>query len=54
MGLSQGPTASGHDPGRAAGLGVAAVTPSPAGEHGLLRLRHSCDGDHQFSDVDVL
>ena len=41
--------------GRASpGLAVAAVTLSPAGERGLLRLRHYCDGYHQFSDVDVL
>lgn len=33
---------------------LVAVTPSPAGERGLLRLRHYCDGDDQFSDVDVL
>ena len=36
------------------GLTVAAVTLSPAGERGLLRLRHYYDGYHQFSDVDVL
>lgn len=43
--------------GGAAGLlwlSVAAVTLSPAGEHGLLHLRHHCDGNHQFSDVDIL
>nr|XP_045242324.1 transmembrane protein 42 isoform X4 [Macaca fascicularis] len=27
---------------------------SVGGEHGFMRLRHYCDGEHQFSDVDLL
>lgn len=36
------------------GLGLATVTPSPAGARGLLCLGHCCDGRHQLTDVDVL